>query len=410
MPLKYILIQLTVSSFFPIEKRLKCKQWGSMRFTCEFPLTCCVATDNMYKFMTKVKIFIAFLLFIVFLQLFGRPAFERYKNESVLVEKKVLKDKALLDSPGVTVCVDPSEYPEFILNFPTNFNDLCNNITKAAHAIECLENKFYNYSQMINRTIWNSQNLTMSNWDSFMSSPMHGKCFTTGKGLKLGKITAATSASMFLNTSIRYNIFIHDPKFFILSANPESVPQIFKTLELPKGETFFAESLYITVTKHLKKNRQDAPCEAAEEYSFTECVKDSVLVKAGCDQVYHRRLRSWKSCRTIKQLQRYLNIYDNLAVEDIAGVRRLTGCKTPCSYLQYKGVGNKVWRLDKNLTVLQLALSFASTEVALMKEILIYPLTSFLAEVGGSLGLFLGFSLLMVWDLISAAITYIFMK
>ena len=32
------------------------------------------------------------------------------------------------------------------------------------------------------------------------------------------------------------------------------------------------------------------------------------------------------------------------------------------------------------------------------KEVLLYPFTSLLAEFGGSLGLFLGFSIMTIWD------------
>ena len=45
-----------------------------------------------------------------------------------------------------------------------------------------------------------------------------------------------------------------------------------------------------------------------------------------------------------------------------------------------------------------LMIKAASSKIKVKKQTLIYPLVSFLAEMGGSLGLFLGFSLMMVWD------------
>ena len=41
------------------------------------------------------------------------------------------------------------------------------------------------------------------------------------------------------------------------------------------------------------------------------------------------------------------------------------------------------------------------------EEALMYPATSFVAEVGGALGLFLGFSFLGLWDIIIAIINFI---
>ena len=49
---------------------------------------------------------------------------------------------------------------------------------------------------------------------------------------------------------------------------------------------------------------------------------------------------------------------------------------------------------------LEFAVSFASTEVTTMEEVYLYPILSFLAEFGGALGLFLGFSFLMLWDFV----------
>ena len=45
-------------------------------------------------------------------------------------------------------------------------------------------------------------------------------------------------------------------------------------------------------------------------------------------------------------------------------------------------------------------MNFVSTDIRMEKEVEIYPLISFISELGGSLGLFLGFSFMTIWDLI----------
>ena len=42
---------------------------------------------------------------------------------------------------------------------------------------------------------------------------------------------------------------------------------------------------------------------------------------------------------------------------------------------------------------------YANNEVLEKTEVLVYDTVSLIAEFGGALGLFLGFSFLMVWDL-----------
>ena len=44
--------------------------------------------------------------------------------------------------------------------------------------------------------------------------------------------------------------------------------------------------------------------------------------------------------------------------------------------------------------------SFSTNSVEVLEEVLVYPFESFLAEVGGALGLFLGFSFMMIWDML----------
>ena len=43
---------------------------------------------------------------------------------------------------------------------------------------------------------------------------------------------------------------------------------------------------------------------------------------------------------------------------------------------------------------------FSSTRITVKEEVYLYPLISFISEVGGSLGLFLGVSFLGIWDII----------
>ena len=45
-----------------------------------------------------------------------------------------------------------------------------------------------------------------------------------------------------------------------------------------------------------------------------------------------------------------------------------------------------------------LALMYSSDSIEVQREQLVYPFLSLVADVGGVLGLFIGFNFLMVWD------------
>ena len=51
-----------------------------------------------------------------------------------------------------------------------------------------------------------------------------------------------------------------------------------------------------------------------------------------------------------------------------------------------------------------LGYNFVSTDIRSEKEAWVYPLVSFIAELGGSLGLFVGFSFLTIWDCLDFAL------
>ena len=57
-----------------------------------------------------------------------------------------------------------------------------------------------------------------------------------------------------------------------------------------------------------------------------------------------------------------------------------------------------------------LMIGYSSNSLVVKEETLIYPLQSFLAEVGGSLGLFLGFSMIGLWDTIASMLKIVFSK
>ena len=79
------------------------------------------------------------------------------------------------------------------------------------------------------------------------------------------------------------------------------------------------------------------------------------------------------------------------------GIQEFSNCWKPCTYLEYKALGDrKKTSIISNDFVFSL---WAVTNFTLVEtEVLVYPLTSLVAEFGGVLGLFLGVSFLTVWD------------
>ena len=73
-----------------------------------------------------------------------------------------------------------------------------------------------------------------------------------------------------------------------------------------------------------------------------------------------------------------------------------TGCKPPCIFMEYKAREKQDIILDKTGSALRPY--FTSNIVEIQREEEAFSFISLVADIGGVLGLFIGFNFLMVWD------------
>ena len=89
-------------------------------------------------------------------------------------------------------------------------------------------------------------------------------------------------------------------------------------------------------------------------------------------------------------------IFQELGISQSQEISLFTGCLKPCHYKKY------VFLADHNVKSKQFKYEFflwaASSRTRVETEELIYPMSSLVAEFGGTLGLFLGFSFISLWD------------
>ena len=82
---------------------------------------------------------------------------------------------------------------------------------------------------------------------------------------------------------------------------------------------------------------------------------------------------------------------------DLEDITKLTGCVKPCQYRMYQfvGAGEPVSAFSEYFAF---SLWAVSKKTTIKTEQLIYPLAHLVADFGGTLGLFLGFSFITLWD------------
>ena len=87
------------------------------------------------------------------------------------------------------------------------------------------------------------------------------------------------------------------------------------------------------------------------------------------------------------------NLYEDLALMELASVVGSTGCKIPCHCNQYKFLNIDMKADEAGLPEgqIQYGLWAVTKLTRIEQEILLNPFTSLLAEFGGALGLFSDF-------------------
>ena len=119
---------------------------------------------------------------------------------------------------------------------------------------DCFQNITINGSLMVAKTRkFNYQDYTFDNtshstWNSVWSF-YFGHCVTSDDidSLKDGQFL-----KIYLNKSLDYSIWIHDPDFFYISLNPRSIPN----LEISYSPVYYTVLQYIEQEKHSKLHRE----------------------------------------------------------------------------------------------------------------------------------------------------------
>ena len=183
-------------------------------------------------------------------------------------------------------------------------------------------------------------------------------------------------------------------------------------------------------------NRPQSPCVKTPEYNFALCVERSIATKTGCKPYWNQFNVNGEVelpiCENTSMLNRYSNInmeFQEMPREELVNA---SNCLMPCSYLEYTvslcmkkviKIGivlrftyyllNLAFQIKQNpLKVGKENATFAGVlpvldaKVRVLTEKEAYPILSFVADVGGILGLFIGFNFLMVWGVIVKCVPY----
>ena len=364
-----------------------------------------------------LNILLQLSLFVVFLLFFGIPAVRKYLARETIVISSVEETQGI-EAPSITIVArqlnaktptSPAlgwktvdENMISILSF--NLANHCKEIDLNVEA--CVSNDTFaltdflmgatlGYSNEASPSLFH-ESMTPPLWKEDVTATFQGRHFTLSLPRTITrKETDALVFSLDTTSSFTYIFWVHDEDFFLTNINPFSTPS---KIWWVKGADLVSSGYYrdLTLTKHKRLNLKQRPCEEDPSYSFTICIKEKLSEKFGCRLPWDKwSLQERSICATGAQFSNFEELYEKLANSDAEQIAEVTGCREPCSFKEYKFVASNPTGMSKPGCA---AFWAASRKTQVEEEVLLYPFTSLVAEFGGSLGLFLGFSFFSIWQ------------
>ena len=227
------------------------------------------------------KLLVVFVLFVIFLHFFGIRSLERYLKKKVLVTK-TNELVAFIPAPAITICpFNPGTGHVFENDFSKEEKHemrenvvgyLCGHLDGNASAIvDCVEELAYNLSSVVLRE---TRGMERDAWDQFgtelkpenwrvESFDAKGLCFVYLSPYHFGNNDALEAITLHLRHDLKYNIYIHDPNFFVLSKNPGL------NMNMLHVEQNLTKVVRLTVIEHHNLDVPSKRCNRDLGYNFT---------------------------------------------------------------------------------------------------------------------------------------------
>ena len=371
---------------------------------------CCKLCVHCAHFFLQIILFVPFLLF------FGIPSVEKYlEKQTIIISSE--KQTNGIEAPAITfAALKKQGVPMGWKSVDKDLNlrsfvmlDHCHSLN-FSNIDACQKNDTFardDFMRSAQIGFYQENSTSLLNdysWTEDLTTTTFGRYFTLNPSRRI--TGSPDDALMFkLYNGFSYFIWVHDEDFFILNQNPRGLPS--KLWKIDNLKNADKDGLYheISLTKHKKLNLDRRPCNEGPSHSFTTCVKENLAERFGCRMPWDLWSNQDRAVCTTRDAFRQLEtLYKTLRHADVDKIVATTGCIQPCTYNEYKFAFTNPKVLPKpdheisseNETFV--AFWAMSDKTFTEVEVLLYPFTSLIAEFGGALGLFFGFSFMTIWQ------------
>ena len=292
----------------------------------------------MTKLGISFRLSFLILLIILFVLMFGLPSWKKYQHVGISLEHSVEFSEEGNIFPSLTFCPykrNPrTAWKNGTATLAEPFSILsteCNG-SSADQTIECISAKSYRRKEVI-RSVdiiknipgsagqhWTTLNSSGSDWSSRYQGGALGVCHTLDYPHPVGTNSITDSVTVKIIPDVAYDIFIHDPDFFLPTINPSTFP--FSKIKLQEYDTF--KVFYIDVTQHQKLNTLRSPCGS----DFNTCISTYISQEIGCEIFTSEEKRA--SCTSMNQIEGLDKLLTRFSMSTRRELVDQTGCRPPC--------------------------------------------------------------------------------
>ncbi len=133
--------------------------------------------------------------------------------------------------------------------------------------------------------------------------------------------------------------------------------------------------------------------------SVEACIDEYIESQVGCSSKLQRTPKNLRTCTTDAEYMEWSRLGFNVSHASDGLTYKMTGCQGPCKRTEYKlrAVGGVTLApsefAQKDKRIFWIRILFANSRYHVKEQYLVYDQNSFIADVGGYLGLLLGHSL-----------------
>ena len=210
-------------------------------------------------------------------------------------------------------------------------------------------------------------------WIKDFTWTREGFCYTLNSSLRVGTDYEKDIIGFFANDKNAHQIiYIHDPQFFVINNNPMALSK--KRFKVASN-TFQYQR--ISLVKHVLLNHAKVPCEPRKDYSFRDCVRNSLADKVKCRLPWPSStnpINKIPVCENLAEFLQFEKLYADVKDKSTTEIEDLTKCLRPCQYNEYKMVDGPTSISEKIEDARSAFLFwFVTTETLVQEQSFVYP-------------------------------------